>query len=569
MRPVIYQVLPRHFGNTNTNNAPWGTLEENGSGKFDDFSAKALSQIKDLGVTHMWYTGIIRHATMTDFLDYGIPYNNPSIVKGRAGSPYAISDYYDVSPELANDIPNRINEFKNLVKRTHEAKMKVIIDFVGNHVAREYQSLVKPEGVQDLGATDDQTKAFDRDNNFYYIPGESFKVPESLSLPADITPEAYQETPAKATGNNIFSAQPSHNDWHETVKLNYGVNFENSEHHFSPVPSTWVKMKDILLYWCELGVDGFRCDMAEMIPVEFWQWAIDEVKKQYPEVIFIGEVYIPSLYRKYIFQGKFDYLYDKVGYYDTIKGIIKGYKSTDDLTHQWQSLEGITDQMVRFLENHDEERFASEHYANGHPEKGIPALAASALTHRGPVMIYAGQETGEAANQTSGFSENDGRTSIFDYVSIPSLQKWYNKGACDGKNLTAEQQQLRTNYSTLLGTINSFDAFGPGHFYDLHYANRNAHFEGYSHEIYTFLRHSDNHKLLICINFSSDDSTITVRVPDHALETMNLNQKDAKDPKLVEGSGEIAPVLDENEGYIAYEIQLVRCNYVIFTLNKK
>ena len=68
-------------------------------------------------------------------------------VKGKAGSPHAIKDYYDADPDIATDVPGRMNEFENLVNRTHRAGLKVIIDFVPNHVARQYHSDAQPDGT--------------------------------------------------------------------------------------------------------------------------------------------------------------------------------------------------------------------------------------------------------------------------------------------------------------------------------------------------------------------------------------------------------------------------------------
>ena len=162
---IIYQVLPRLFGNYNTTNKPNGSLEENGCGKFNSFTTKALKEIKSLGVTHVWYTGIIEHATQTDYTAFGIRKDHPAIVKGRAGSAYAIKDYYDVDPDLSENVQDRMGEFERLVERTHGAGLKVIIDFVPNHVARQYGSDAKPEGVIDLGETDLTDYAFHSKNN--------------------------------------------------------------------------------------------------------------------------------------------------------------------------------------------------------------------------------------------------------------------------------------------------------------------------------------------------------------------------------------------------------------------
>ena len=291
---IIYQVFTRLFGNTNNRCKANGTLQENGCGKFSDFTSKALHEIRSLGCTHIWYTGIIEHATQTDYTRYGIRKDNPHIVKGKAGSPYAIKDYYDVDPDLAENPQNRMKEFEALVTRTHEAGLKVIIDFVPNHVARQYHSDQKPSGTKDLGEDDNTEIHFSPENNFYYIPRQAF----CGQFPLGEGVEKYHEYPAKATGNDCFGAYPGINDWYETVKLNYGIDYlNNRQTYFDPIPDTWIKMRDILLFWASKQIDGFRCDMAEMVPVAFWGWVIPQIKEKYPHIDFIAEVYNPYEYR--------------------------------------------------------------------------------------------------------------------------------------------------------------------------------------------------------------------------------------------------------------------------------
>lgn len=355
---IIYQVFTRLFGNNNNHCINNGSITENGCGKMADFTAKALGEIKKLGATHIWYTGIIEHATQTDYRRHNIQPDHPAIVKGKAGSPYAIKDYYDVDPDLAKDVPERMREFENLVQRTHRSGLKVIIDFVPNHVARQYHSDAQPDGTSQLGSNDDTNYAFSPYNNFYYIPKSELHGQFDMKGTAA---ESYREFPAKATGNNRFDAYPNITDWYETIKLNYGVDYQNGGTcHFDPIPDTCTKMLDIMLFWAGKNIDGFRCDMAEMVPVEFWEWAIPQVKEQYPSLLFIAEVYNPGEYKNYLFRGKFDYLYDKVGLYDTLRAVTCGYESATAITRSWQSLGGIEKRMLNFLENHDEQRIASD-----------------------------------------------------------------------------------------------------------------------------------------------------------------------------------------------------------------
>jgi glycosidase len=529
---VVYQIFTRLFGNQNTTNKPWGSRDENGVGKFNDITSKALQELKKFGVSHVWYTGIIEHALMTDYAAFGIRKDNPQVVKGRAGSPYAIKDYYDVNPDLAVDVPNRMKEFEDLLKRSHTNDLKVLIDFIPNHVAREYHSDAKPAGVQDMGEGDDTSKPFDPKNNFYYLPGQSFQVPQGV-VPPEESVANYVEQPAKATGNDVFKAQPDLNDWYETIKLNYGVDYlNNRQTHFDPVPSTWVKMKDILLFWAAKGVDGFRCDMAEMVPVEFWGWAIPQVKAAHPGVIFIAEIYNPQQYRNYIFTGKFDYLYDKVGLYDAVRRLMEGQGTTEDITRVWQQESGdYANHMLRFLENHDEQRVASRFFA-GDPWTAVPAMTLSATLHTGPLMIYFGQELGVNPTQAEGFQGEDGRTTIFDYWGVPEFQAWTNGSVgkpakFDGGKLTDDQKNLRKFYQQLNQLVNTSDAIRTGGFYDLQYANNDrGKSPGYDqHRLYSYLRHSAKQKLLIVCNFDKQTTAKTsVRIPVEAWKTMKLDE---------------------------------------------
>ena len=517
---IIYQVFTRLFGNNTMKCKANGAIEENGCGKLADFTTKALSEIKKLGATHIWYTGIIEHATQTNYSRYGIRPDHPAVVKGKAGSPYAIKDYYDIDPDLATSVPDRMKEFHNLVNRTHKAGLKMIIDFVPNHVARQYASDVKPDGVIDLGEDDNKAVAFSPQNNFYYIPGQQLQGNIDLHMNA---PEAYIEMPAKATGNDKFDAWPGINDWYETIKLNYGVDYLNGRnHHFTPTPDPWIKMRDILLFWASKNIDGFRCDMAEMVPVEFWGWVIPQIKAVYPQIIFIAEVYNPNEYRNYLFNGQFDYLYDKVGLYDTLRALTCGYDSATSIQYRWQSLEGIQHRMLNFLENHDEQRIASDYFA-GNGAKAIPAMIVSACMNTNPVMVYFGQELGESGMDCEGFSGKDGRTTIFDYWSIDSIRRWRNKGKFDGNTLTIEEKRLQSFYTTLLNLCNTEKAISKGEFYDLTYSN----LEGCAfneHKQYTFIRKYENEVLLIVVNFDESPVQVGINIPQHAFDFLNIPQ---------------------------------------------
>ena len=515
---TIYQVLPRLYGNTTANNIPGGDIHENGCGKLGDFTPEALKRIKDFGFTHIWYTGLLEHATQTDYTTYGIAKDHPAVVKGKAGSPYAIKDYYDICPDLASAPEKRMKEFEALVRRTHKAGLKMLIDFVPNHVARSYHSDAKPARVKDLGEGDDMAKGFSPQNNFYYLPGQMFSTENFEEDRAANVP--YREYPAKVTGNNCFSPRPGRNDWYETVKLNYGVDFyAGGTANFDPVPDTWDKMTAILLFWAKKGVDGFRCDMAEMVPAEFWAYAIAKVKEKYPKLIFVAEVYNPAEYRRYL-QSGFDYLYDKVGLYDTLRAVVRGEASASCITGQWQCVDDIRTHMLYFLENHDEQRIASDFFA-GSGEKARPALAVSAFMGTNPLMIYAGQELGERGMDAEGFSGRDGRTTIFDYWHVDTLDC-----LCHGDLLTCtpEQQALYAYYNNIVKLCNSEAALREGTFYDLQYANYVAD-NGYNADRqYAFLRASGKEKMLIVANFADQDVHVGVRIPENAFAFMGLRE---------------------------------------------
>ena len=521
---IIYQLLPRLYGNRNTTRKENGSIADNGCGKFNDLTTSVLKSIQQKGVSHIWFTGVIRHATKTDYTAHGIPANHPAIVKGNAGSPYAITDYYDVDPDLAEDVDNRMAEFEALVSRARKARLGIIIDFVPNHVARQYASLCKPKGVKDLGADDNRDHGFNPQNNFYYCPGCSFEP--YLDLYAG-TAEPYHEEPAKATGNDHFDNKPGQNDWYETVKLNYGVDYyAGGVGYFNPVPDTWFKMRDILLFWASKGIQGVRCDMAEMVPVEFWRWAIAEVRRQYPDYLFIGEVYNPALYRQYVEAG-FTYLYDKVGMYDTLRDIIAGGSATR-ITSAWQSTDDIANHMLYFLENHDEQRIASQFFA-GDAFKAVPAFVVSTLFRSCPYMHYFAQEYGEKGMDKEGFSGCDGRTTIFDYWSVDTMCR-----ADEGK-LTDDEKALADIYSRIMNFART-DKTVSGQSYDLMYAN--PHSASFNPDRqYAFLRRSGRQLLVVVVNFDSLDRNIKLNIPEHAFEYLNLpDGKDIEGEDLLTGA---------------------------------
>ncbi len=587
-KAVVYQVFTRLFGNTNTTNKPWGTLEENGVGKFSDFTDTALSEIKDLGVTHIWYTGIPHHAVIRDYTAFGISNDDPDVVKGRAGSPYAVKDYYNVNPDLAENPANRLQEFKDLINRTHNVGMKVLIDIVPNHVARNYEGKTNPEGISDFGAQDDTSLEYHVNNNFYYVIGEEFKVPnwEGNYQPLggdknEFSNGKFEEVPAKWTGNGSRLAQPRFNDWYETVKINYGVrpdgtkdfaelpesysNKEYQEHYQfwedKKIPDSWIKFKDIALYWLNFGVDGFRFDMAEMVPVEFWSYMNSSIKMKNPDAFLLAEVYNPDLYRAYIHKGKMDYLYDKVELYDSIKHIMKGYGWTDHIPVVQKGMADIEHHMLHFLENHDEQRIASLDFA-GNAELAKPAMVVSATISTSPTMIYFGQEVGEPGNEEAGFGDPT-RTSIFDYVGVPHHQRWMNDKKFDGGQLNDEESALRDFYKRLLNFTISSEAL-MGEYQEIHFYNK-EHTKTYDHRVLSYVRWSPNEKLIVVSNFDENTSyTFELKVPKEVLENWNI--KDGKFSLKEELYGNFQTYLIVKDGIGEIHIELAPLESHILSL---
>ena len=573
---VIYQVFTRLFGNTQTTNTPWGTIQQNGVGKFEDFNDAALEGIKQLGVSHIWYTGVPHHATVTEYTEYGIGNDDPDVIKGRAGSPYAVKDYYNVNPDLAVNPANRMQEFQALIDRSHQHDLKVIIDIVPNHVARHYQSSNKPNGVRDFGQDDNTNVEYARDNDFYYVPKQAFKVPEWPSnyqvLNGEVdnrVDDKFAENPAKWTGNGSRLAQPKFDDWYETVKINYGVRPDGSydfpilpaeyaqldwQAHYEfwqnkSVPNSWKKFNNIAQFWLAKGVDGFRYDMAEMVPVEFWSYLNSHIKHTNPQAFLLAEVYNPKLYREYLYLGKMDYLYDKVDFYDHLKLVMQGKASTDNLVIIQNQFADIEHNLIHFLENHDEQRIASPEFA-GNAMLGMPAMVVSATISTSPTLLYFGQDVGEKGEHDAGFGKAS-RTTIFDYWGVPAHQRWMNDGQFDGAALTTEEKNLRAFYTQLM-TITRTSPALMGSYQELHTVNKKS--QGYDGQIFSYARWNAKQKLIIVSNFSASDSKrFTLTVPATLIADWHLRDADYKLKDLL-GKSRAMLHINNLQGEIALEL---------------
>ena len=525
-KPIIYQMLPRLWGNNTENPKKNGSLAENGTGRFSDIDNATLDYLKWMGCSHVWYTGVIRHSTQES--DAGCTASHPQFVKGKAGSPYAICDYYDVNPYLADNPEDRMGEFEQLIKRSHEKGLKVIIDFVPNHVSRDYGKINPTPGHPVLGAEDDKSVHWKAENDFFYYPGEELRLP----TPCLEGMAPFKEMPAMATGNNCYNASPGINDWYETVKINY-CDFHTG---------TWDKMYDIIAYWMGKGVDGFRCDMVELVPPQFFKWLIAKAKSVRPEIIFIAEVYKKDLYGEYIHNVGFDYLYDKSGLYDTLRIIVEKNASDDGMpvelwnsatgvTSNWQYLGDLQPYMLNFLENHDEQRFCSDFFGRS-TSNALAPLYVSLLLNTAPFMIYFGEEVGETGMDHEGFSGKDGRTTIFDWWSVDSvrrLRKIIESGAYKSENideltaagLNREEAEFFVKFCAVTRYASEDEAIRKGTTYDLCYCNYSS--DGFNKDRhYAFLRDHEDHTVLVAANFSRTDAKMQLTIPPHAFEWMEI-----------------------------------------------
>ena len=523
-------MLPRLWGNDKARPKKNGGLEDNGTGKFSDIDAASLEYLKWLGCSHVWYTGIIRHSTQES--SQGCVPSHLQFVKGKAGSPYAICDYYDVNAYLADDPANRMGEFMDLVKRSHDAGLMVIIDFVPNHVSRDYGKVGFNFEHPCLGENDDKNVHWTAENDFFYYPGQALNLPSAF--PKGVHP--YEEFPAMATGNNCYTPNPGVNDWYETIKINY-CDFHTG---------TWDKMLDIVLFWASRGVDGFRCDMVELVPPQFFQWLIKQVKEQYPEIIFVAEVYKKDLYHQYIREVGFDYLYDKSGLYDSLRAIVEKsvndngmpvdlWQSATGITRSWQFLNDLQPYMLNFLENHDEQRYASEYF--GKDNSTFAALYTSLYLNTAPFMVYFGEEVGEKGMDEEGFSGVNGRTTIFDWWSVGSIRrlrkviasgeyKSLSVSALTKAGLKPEEARVFARFAHALKFAASDPAITKGTTYDLCYCNYAS--DGFNKDKhFIFLRDFEEHTLLVAANFSMVPATMKIRIPQHAFDWMEIPQTES------------------------------------------
>ena len=518
---VIYQLLPRLFTNQGATQFN-GTYASNGSGKLAQITPKTLERIKDLGADTVWLTGVVDYATTTDYAAIGKPASHPDVVKGKAGSPYAIRNFFDIAPDLAIDPARRLEEFQQLIGRIHAAGLKVIMDFVPNHTARQYHIASNAQAVNDEclmnPAANDRREPGYQVDNFYIYLDKPFEVPKPK-----LGSWVYKENPAKVTGNSAYTHAPTEYDWYETVKINYGLDERHTTLPEGKIPATWPFMTQVLQYWARQGVDGFRCDMVDMVPNPFWQYAIGKVRAVHPKILFIGESYIPSNYKP-LFEAGFSYLYDKVGLYDAVKEVLQGKKGSAGISQALWDTKDVADKLLHFMENHDEPRIAHATMA-GSADGGLAGSALQVLATRGPWMHYMAQELGERATEAEGFSGADGKTTIFDYWNLASLGRLSNQGAWGLDSLKPDEKALYQRYRQLYGLKQNRKLFTDGDLYNLSPANPTGYGEvpEAKDKLFAFIRYlKDKEASLVVVNLSEVATPITIIIPKEAKTATGL-----------------------------------------------
>lgn len=546
---VIYQLVVRYFGNQNSTNRFAGTLEENGSGKFADINEEAIRSLKELGVTHVWLTGCLRQATLTDYSPLGLQADDPDTVKGRAGSFYAVRDYFDVCPDYAIEPAKRLVEFEALVARLHAAQLKVLLDFIPNHVARCYHSVIRPD--LNFGDGDDTTRFFARDNSFFYLvdpPGRPTVItrPSSWNPPGVVfdglvaTEDGAPGRPPKATGDNCTSPEVGAHRWYETVKLNYGFNFTTGEAEYEPRPRTWSIMNEVIAYWQAKGVDGFRCDFAHYVPPEFWRYLISAARARDAGAYFVAEAYPwegsgdPITHMRQLIDAGFDSVYDDAAY-NMLKRIYVCAALQVDYEQTILCSPVERYRLLQYLENHDERRIASplvhghdaHHSGFGSAEAGYQLAPLQYLQSRGPVILYNGQEVGETGGGLKGYNQDDGRTTLFDYWCMPELSRWVNGHRYDGGRLTDEERALRSYYRDLLSLCQDESAVAEGH-WALKYYNRPERFADCPSDLFSFARFApaSGRMMVVAANFRGGSSIEgRLRLPPELIAAGGLPQR--------------------------------------------
>jgi glycosidase len=425
---VIYQLPIR----------TWGAHSQGlaGRGKVTDISDEILKKLALFGIDYLWLTGVMEAAS-SDVLD-------EDIIKGDAGSYYAIYDSWDVSPQIGT-----MNEFEDLVKRAHSHGLRILIDLVPNHTARDHRTDVLCKSKMDFGDQDRQDTFFDVNNNYYYVLNTVFTPPGMFGkgdrrYDRDIFRDGVQyESPAKVTGNDVISSHPSISDWFETVKLNYGYNLLGSRGYFDPIPRTWTQISDIAKYWLEKGVDGFRIDFAHAVPIEFWRYFAEKVRDVKGDAFLLAEAYesdlsmkLPGFTYQAMYEAGFDSIYNSSLYWNfrnqaTEPGNREFFRTENTvIDRDWVGESGAM--FTHYMENHDEVRLASRHFAVGLASREQRAELGLAYTSflsllPGHMLIHGGQELQEDAGVYGSFAGDNGRTSIFDFVYQPQVLAWLRK----------------------------------------------------------------------------------------------------------------------------------------------
>ena len=205
------------------------------------------------------------------------------------------------------------------------------------------------------------------------------------------------------------------------------------------VPDSWIKFRDIALLLdrqrrrrLSLRHGGNGTGRVLELP------QLDVSRRQTRTLSCWPRSTTPTLYRDYMRLGRMDYLYDKVGLYDTLKLVMQGKESADAIAPVHADVLDIEEHMLHFLENHDEQRIASPDFA-GDANRGRPAMVVSALLSRSPTMLYFAQDVGEPGDGDAGFGDPTRTTHLrlLGGTLSPALDE--RRCKFDGGALTAEE----------------------------------------------------------------------------------------------------------------------------------
>ena len=325
------------------------------------------------------------------------------------GSYYAVSDFRAINPNYGT-----MEDFEELVAKAHELDMKVILDWVPNHTGWDHPWITEHP-------------------DFYtQVDGE---------IVDPINPD---------TGESW--------GWTDVADLNY----DNDEMRKTMISDMafWVKEK---------GVDGFRCDVAHGVPVDFWEQAVKELRAiKGKDLFLLAEAEQPEL------AGLFNMSYGW-GFHHMLHKVLKGeeeFTAIEENVADFENRFGSNHYPLMFTTNHDENSWAGtvfERYGDAHK-----AMAVLTFTINGMPLIYSGQEAG-----------------------LDKQLKFFTKDAIDWKDYP-----LQDFYTQLLQLKKDNPALWNGDFGgELKVMPTDE-----DSKVYTYLRQKEKNKVFVAINFSKNQA---------------------------------------------------------------